>query len=81
MTENQKSPPPVTEAYLSAMIDTSQDLMAALDGQYCLVLANRAFHGFIERLNGHPVKPGDNILKPVAHEPRQLWKQVFLSAS
>lgn len=79
MTENKNIPPPPpgNEALLAEIIEFSKDLIAALDGNYQLLVANAVFRQFFGRLYGHPVKPRDNMLEHIPAAPRRLWKNLI----
>ncbi len=77
LTENEKNQPQGCEALLTAMIESSRDLIAALDGNYRILVANTTFRKLYDQLYGYPVKPHDNILNHVPDEPRQLLKNII----
>jgi len=61
-----------------AMIDSTQDLMWAIDLDLKLITANSAFHQLIKRNIGHSIKEGDYIISDTFDaETNNKWKGFY----
>ena len=79
MTQGLKYPSqPGCENLLTAIMETSKDLIAVLNEGYRLWSANSAFRIFFGQLCGYdPEQPRDPILDHLPEEPRKMWKQLL----
>lgn len=62
---------------LAAMIETTSDLIAALDDENRVLLANEAFRRLIAKLYGHDLKPFDRIMAFLPDERRKFWENTI----
>lgn len=64
-------------AVLAATIETTSDLIAALDDDNRVLLANEAFRMLISKLYGHDVKPLDHIMGFLPDERKKFWENTI----
>lgn len=62
---------------LATMIETTSDLIAALDDENRVLLANEAFRRLIAKLYGHDLKPLDRIMAFLPDERRKFWENTI----
>jgi PAS domain S-box-containing protein len=66
-----------SEAVLAAMIETTDDLIAAVDNEKRILVANGAFRKLFYRLYGADLNSGDNIFSYLPGERQAFWQEVF----
>ena len=68
---------------LANIIESSGDVIAVLDPNFCYSVFNSAFHDEFKQIFGRDLKPGDSMLEALAHLPNDkaeavhLWKRAF----
>ena len=66
-----------SEAVLAAMIETTDDLIAALDNDRRILVANGAFRKLFHLLYDIDLKSHDNLLSYLPKERKKFWQEVF----
>jgi PAS domain S-box-containing protein len=65
---------------LSAMINSTQDLVWSVDRNLCLITANEAFLNAVAPLYGGRMQPGDNLMNVPVHgdiSPTEHWRPLY----
>jgi PAS domain S-box-containing protein len=70
-----------SQSNLSALIESSNDLIWSVDSKLNLITYNTAFAGFIESLHGNKVNVGDNILNVFNNTDKDFWKNCYANTS
>ncbi len=70
-----------SQANLSALIESSNDLIWSVDSAYKLVIFNSALSDFVTRLTGKVIATGDNALLLFDQEKKDFWKTCFQKTS
>jgi hypothetical protein len=71
------------QAILSGIISGIQDIIAAIDQNFCLIIFNQAYHDEFLKIFGYDVQPGTNLVDALAHLPTEqtrvvrLWRQAL----
>lgn len=66
-----------SEAVLATMIETTDNLIAALDNESRLLFANGAFRRFFFQLYGIELKSHESIIKPLPDERKKVWQNII----
>ncbi len=66
-----------SEAVLAAMIETTDDLIAAVDNEKRIMVANGAFRKMFFRLYGAELNSSDSILNHLPRERQAFWQEVL----
>ena len=65
------------EAIIAAMIETTDDLIAALDNENRMLFANGAFRRLYLQLYGVDLKSQDSIMASVPSERKKFWQDII----
>jgi PAS domain S-box-containing protein len=66
-----------SETILAAMIETTNDLIIALDLDLRMLFANGAFRQLYFQLYGHELKTRDDVLEPMTTERKQFFRDIL----
>lgn len=66
-----------SEAVLATMIETTDDLIAALDNESRLLFANGAYRRFFFQLYGIELKSRESIIEPLPDERKKVWQKII----
>ncbi len=66
-----------SEAMLAAMIETTDDLIAAVEADGRILVANGAFRNLFNQLYGTDLSTHDSVLAYLPKERKKFWQEIF----